>query len=176
MLTQAGAALEFYGVRNRRMVLVSLEGRGTTTYMSGLPVYQDLPKLLQGIYRMAYCRCFDLPSDVISFPMPSQSVQNRQVISRGRAILAECRLTAELSRALVCCSIANWRDEKLPYLIIAERTSAKFIKLHAQGEIVESEFILKLMLLLEEALGGTANILFPSMSPNLRTSSSKSRK
>ena len=76
----------------------------------------------------------------------------------------------------MCCSIARWKEEKLSYLLIAERTSAKFIKLHAQGEIVESEFILKLMMLLEEALGGTANILFPSMSPKLRTSSSKSRK
>jgi hypothetical protein len=103
-------------------------------------------------------------------------VKNQQVISRSKAILTQCRLTAELSRALVCCSIARWKEEKLSYLLIAERTSAKFIKLHAQGEIVESEFILKLMMLLEEALGGTANILFPSMSPKLRTSSSKSRK
>jgi hypothetical protein len=91
--------------------------------------------------------------------MASQSVKNGQVISRSTAILAECRLTAELSRALVCCSIARWKENKLAYLIIAERTSAKFIKLHAKGEIVESECILKLMMLLEKALGGAPNIL-----------------
>jgi len=50
-------------------------------------------------------------------------------------------------------------DEKLPYLIIAERTSAKFLSLHSRRKIAKSKYIPKMMALLEEALGGTANIL-----------------
>ena len=97
--------------------------------------------------------------------MAAQSVQVREVISRSNAIVADC-LAAELSRALVCCRIANGKDsvaEKLPYLIVAERTSPKFIKLHSQGKIARSESILKLMMRLEEALGGTADILSCSL-------------
>jgi hypothetical protein len=43
--------------------------------------------------------------------------------------------------------------------MVAEATSAKFIKLHSQGKIVKSESILDLMAQLEEALGGTRDIL-----------------
>jgi hypothetical protein len=153
--------------RNRR--------NGASTHMEGKPVYQELPKFRPGIYLMAYRRRFDVSSAVVSRPMRSWPVQNRRVISRSKASVTECHLTAELSRALVCCSIAKWKEDKLPYLIIAERTSAKFIKLHAQGEIVESESILKLMMLLEVALGGNANVLSSGKSPDLRNSSSKSR-
>jgi hypothetical protein len=95
--------------------------------------------------------------------MTAQSVQVRRVISRSQAILAKC-LTAELSRAIVCCRIAELKErgaEKLPYLIVAERTSSKFIKLYLQGKIGKSKSVLELMVRLEEALGGTANILRP---------------
>jgi hypothetical protein len=47
--------------------------------------------------------------------------------------------------------------DKLKYLILAERTSAKFIKLYSQGKLPRSESILELMVCLEEALGGTAD-------------------
>jgi hypothetical protein len=93
--------------------------------------------------------------------MTAQSLQARRVISHSQAILAEC-VMVELSRALTCCSIAEGKHvatEKLPYLLVAERTSAKFLKLHAQGKVVKSESILELMKRLEEALGGTARVL-----------------
>ena len=70
------------------------------------------------------------------------------------------RLTAELSRAIACCRIAKLQEsiaEKLSYLIVAERTSAKFIKLHLQGKIPQSQSIMELMVRLEEALGGSAD-------------------
>lgn len=88
--------------------------------------------------------------------MTIESVQVRRVISRSQAILADC-LAAELSRALVCCRIANRKGsaaEKLPYLVIAERTSEKFLRLYRQGKILKSKSILELMMHLEEALGG----------------------
>jgi hypothetical protein len=91
--------------------------------------------------------------------MTAQSVQVREVISRSQAIMREC-LLAELSRALAYCVIANRKHnaaEKLPYLIVAERTSFKFIRLHTHGKIAKSKSILKMMARLEEALGGTAS-------------------
>ena len=94
--------------------------------------------------------------------MTAQSVHIRRVISRSHAILCECLILIELSRAIACCRIAEVKksgDEKLPYLIIAERTSAKFPGLHSRRKIAKSKSIRKMMALLEEALGGTANIL-----------------
>ena len=67
---------------------------------------------------------------------------------------------AELSRAIACCRIAKLKEngvDKLQYLILAEQTSAKFIKLYSQGKIPQSETILELMVCLEESLGGTAD-------------------
>jgi hypothetical protein len=96
--------------------------------------------------------------------MTNQSVQARlvrEVISRSQAIVAQC-LLAELFRAIAFCQIAKRKGsatEKLPYLMVAEATSAKFIKLHSQGKMVKSESILDLMAQLEEALGGTRDII-----------------
>ena len=75
---------------------------------------------------------------------------------RSREILTDC-LAAELSRALVCCRIAKRKGsaaEQLAYLIVAERTCEKVLKLHKQGKIVKSQSILELMMRLEEALSG----------------------
>src|SRR5215472_15922392 len=80
----------------------------------------------------------------------------------SHAIRGECLILIELSRAIACCRIAKVKksgDEKLPYLIIAERTSAKFLSLHSRRKIAKSNYIPKMMALLEEALGGTAIIL-----------------
>jgi hypothetical protein len=93
--------------------------------------------------------------------MIPESIQVQQVISRSNAILADS-LRMELFRALICCSIANQKEtgtEKLPYLIVAEQTSAKFVKLYAQKKMVRSRSVLRLMILLERALGGNADIL-----------------
>jgi len=69
-------------------------------------------------------------------------------------------IIAELLVAIRCCRIAKLKKhgEKLSYLIIAERTSAKFLKLHSQGRITESKSVRGMMALLEDALGGTAEI------------------
>ena len=78
------------------------------------------------------------------------------MISRGPAILNQS-LLAELSKAIAYCQIAKRKGcgpDSLPYLLMAEATSAKFLKLHSQGKIVKSKAILQLMLRLEEALGG----------------------
>ena len=97
-----------------------------------------------------------------AYTMTAQSVHIRRVISRSHAILCECLILIELSRAIACCRIAEVKksgDEKLPYLIITERTSAKYLSLHSRRKIAKSKYIPKMMALLEEALGGTAIIL-----------------
>ena len=91
-------------------------------------------------------------------PRPAKAAQARQVrqlISRSQAILLRS-LIAELFRAVTCCTIAKLKDEKdsLRYLMVAEATSAKFMKLRSQGRIAESKTILGAMSLLEEELGG----------------------
>lgn len=66
---------------------------------------------------------------------------------------------AELSRAIACCRIAKRKGcgaDSLPYLMVADATSAKFSKLHSEGKIVNSEFILDFMARLEEELSVTA--------------------
>jgi hypothetical protein len=88
--------------------------------------------------------------------MNAQAEQVRQVISRSQAILA-ASLEAELSWAIACCKIARATSDaalSLSYILVAEATSAKFMKLRAQGKILESTTILGLMSLLEEGLGG----------------------
>ena len=88
--------------------------------------------------------------------MSIQAEQVRQLISRSRAILFGC-LTAELCRAISCCRVAKRTSEeanRLRYLMVAEATSAKFMKLRSQGKIGESKTILGLMSVLEEELGG----------------------
>ena len=88
--------------------------------------------------------------------MTAQAKQVRQLISRSQAILF-ASLVAELSRAIVCCRIAKiTRDAAngLRYLLVAEATSAKFMKLCSQGKVIESKTLLELMSLLEEELGG----------------------
>jgi hypothetical protein len=86
----------------------------------------------------------------------AQAEQVRQLISRSQAILVTS-LIAELSRAIACCEIAKITSEaanSLRYLLVAEATSARFMRLRSQGKIVESTTILRLMSLLEEGLGG----------------------
>jgi len=66
-------------------------------------------------------------------------------------------MTVELARGIACCRIAKKTSDDaniLRYLLVAEATSAKFMKLRSQGKIGESKTILGLMSLLEEELGG----------------------
>ena len=88
--------------------------------------------------------------------MTAQAKQVRQLISRSQATLF-ASLVAELSRAIVCCRIAKIASDAangLRYLLVAEATSAKFMKLCSQGKVIESKTLLELMSLLEEELGG----------------------
>ena len=91
-----------------------------------------------------------------SFPMSIQAEQVRRLITRSHAILFGS-LKAELSRAIACCRVAKTTSdaaERFRYLLVAEATSAKFIKLLSQGKIGKSKTILRLMSLLEKELGG----------------------
>ena len=66
-------------------------------------------------------------------------------------------MKAELSRAISCSEIAKITSDdvkRLRYVMVAEATSAKFMKLRSQRKIGESMKILELMSLLEEELGG----------------------
>ena len=90
--------------------------------------------------------------------MNPQAEKVRQLIARSHAILV-ASLVAELHRAIAFCEIAkkkitNDAATGLRYLLVAEATSAKFMKLRSQGKIGESSAILPLMSLLEEGLGG----------------------
>jgi hypothetical protein len=88
--------------------------------------------------------------------MNAQAVEVRQLLSRSQAILF-ASLVAELSRAIACCRIAKTTSDaanSLRYLLVAETTSAKFMRLRSQRKIVVSATILRLMSLLEEGLGG----------------------
>ena len=88
--------------------------------------------------------------------MNSQAEQVRQLILRSQAILV-ASLAAELSRAIACCRVAKNSSDaanSLRYLLVAESTSAKFMRLRSQRKIVVSATILRLMSLLEEGLGG----------------------
>ena len=88
--------------------------------------------------------------------MKAQAKQVRQLISRSQAIQV-ASLVAELSRAIACCKIATITSDAekgLCYLLVAEATSAKFMRLRSQGKFVESTAIEQLMFLLEEGLGG----------------------
>ena len=79
------------------------------------------------------------------------------MVSRSRAILVQSLLT-ELTRAIACCRIVKLRRcgvDSLPYLMVAEATSARFKKLYLQDKIFDSEYILDLMGYLEEELGAT---------------------
>jgi len=85
--------------------------------------------------------------------------QIQQTIFASQRILISC-LMAELHRALACCNIAKRKDlkfEGLDYLMVAEKTSARFKKLHLQRKIFNSTEILELMERLEEALGSHPN-------------------
>ena len=91
--------------------------------------------------------------------MTIEARQVQEVIFRSRAVLAQC-MVAELSRAIRCCRIAKLKGcefDSLPYLMVAEATSARFKKLHLQGKILESEYVLDLMGQLEEELGAVAH-------------------
>ena len=82
--------------------------------------------------------------------------QVRQLISRSQAILF-ASLQAELWRAILHCRIAKFTSDdakRLSYVVVAEQTSAKFMKLRSHGKIVRSKPILNLMACLEEELGG----------------------
>jgi hypothetical protein len=87
--------------------------------------------------------------------------QIQRTIFASQGILVTC-LMAELYRALACCNIAKRKDlrlEGLDYLMVAEKTSARFTKLHLQRKIFNSTEILELMERLEEALGSHPNQL-----------------
>ena len=88
--------------------------------------------------------------------MTAQAKHVRQLISRSQATLFSS-LVVELSRAIACCRIAKTASDaanRLRYLLVAEATSAKFMKLCSQGKVIESKTVLELMSLLEEELGG----------------------
>ena len=85
--------------------------------------------------------------------------QVEQLVSRSQAILVEA-LRAELLRAIVCCRLGRRQEsvlDMLAYLLVAEKTSAKFKKLDLQCTIFGSDYILELMGRLEEELGGMAD-------------------
>ena len=87
--------------------------------------------------------------------MSIQAEHVRQLIARSHAILFGS-LKAELSRAIACCRIAKKMSNDaniLRYLLVAEATSAKFMKLRSQGKIGKSKTILGLISLLEDELG-----------------------
>jgi len=87
--------------------------------------------------------------------------QAQEVIRRGRAILLQS-LTVQLCRAITCCKIAKRKGygaDCIPYLLVAEATSAKFNKLRSQGKLIRPESILDFMKRLEVELGGKANAL-----------------
>ena len=87
--------------------------------------------------------------------MSIQAEHVRQLIARSHAIRFGS-LKAELSRAIACCRIAKKINDDaniLRYLLVAEATSAKFMKLRSQGKIGKSKTILGLMSLLEDELG-----------------------
>ena len=87
--------------------------------------------------------------------MATAARQVQQVVRHSQAILVQC-LISELSRAIACCRIGKLKRcgiDSLPYLMVAEATSARFKKLHLQGKIFDSEDILDLMGHLEEELG-----------------------
>lgn len=88
----------------------------------------------------------------------------QEVISRTQVILVQSLVT-ELRRAIACCKVAKMKRcdaDSIPYLLVAEATSAKFIKLHSQRKLMESESILDFMTRLEIELGGNANALICS--------------
>jgi len=92
--------------------------------------------------------------------------QIQQTIVASQTILVSC-LMAELHRALACCNIAKRKDlkfEGLDYLMVAEKTSARFKKLHLQRKIFNSTEISDLMERLEEALGSQPNQ--PTLTPS----------
>jgi hypothetical protein len=114
--------------------------------------------------------------------MNPQAEKVRQLIARSHAILV-ASLVAELHRAIAFCEIAKMKITNdaatgLHYLLVAEATSAKFMKLRSQGKIVESSAILRLMSLLEEGLGGpTVANLIPAqtLSPSLHVTNDTRR-
>jgi len=88
--------------------------------------------------------------------MSVQAEQVRQLNARTQAILF-ASLKAQVSRTIVCCRIAKITSDavnRLRYLLVAEATSAKFMKLCLQGKVIESKTLLELMSLLEAELGG----------------------
>jgi len=88
--------------------------------------------------------------------MSIQAKQVQQLISRSHEILFGS-LIAELARGIACCRIAKTNSDQarsFSYLLVAEATSAKFMKLRSQGKIGKSKAILRLMSLLEKELGG----------------------
>ena len=87
-----------------------------------------------------------------------ESTQVERLVTHSRAILSES-LRTELVRAIACCRIGRRQRsafDMLHYLLVAEKTSAKFKKLDLQHKIFGSAYILELMGRLEEELGGTA--------------------
>jgi len=101
--------------------------------------------------------------------MTAQAKQVRQLISRSKATLFTS-LVAELSRAIVCCRIAKTASDagtSLQYVLVAEATSAKFLKLCSQGKVIESKTLLQLVSLLEQELGGRLSIGFSPKIPQV---------
>jgi len=87
--------------------------------------------------------------------------QAQEVIRRSRAILVQSWIV-QLCRAITYCKIAkrkNYEVDGIPYLLVAEATSATFIKLRSQGKLIQAGIILDLMGCLEVELGGKANAL-----------------
>ena len=61
----------------------------------------------------------------------------QEVVSRSQAVLVQSLVT-ELARAIACCRILKLKRcgvDSLPYLIVAEATSARFKKLYLQDKI-----------------------------------------
>jgi len=89
--------------------------------------------------------------------MSVQAEQVQQLVLRSRVVVF-VSLAAELCRAISCCRIAKITSgdaaKRLRYFLVAEATSAKFMKLRSLGKIGESKTILELMSLLEKELGG----------------------
>ena len=91
----------------------------------------------------------------------SVRAQVEQLVSRSQAILAQS-LRTELLRAIACCRIGRRQEsvfDMLHYLMVAEKTSARFKKLDLQtkrSKLFRLDYILELMGRLEEELGGPA--------------------
>src|SRR5215467_4033529 len=112
------------------------------------------------------------PSVICLSPPPALSIEHlstqvQRLISRSQDVVSASRraisrsreiyLSAELSRAIMCCTVAKSKHncgKRLEYFLVAEATSAKFYRLISYGEIADRTRILALMERLEKELGG----------------------